>query len=89
MSRFSMKVTWAMSMLLDTSAVNLDINGKLVTWRFNGVQEVISLSEMIEGAPDIKVYVLQTERFENRTAAPARLRRLTPPGRPFRRRRTP
>jgi hypothetical protein len=45
--------------------VNLDIGGKVVTWRFDGVQEVISLADMIEGAPNIKVYVLQTERFAN------------------------
>jgi hypothetical protein len=45
--------------------VNLDINGKVVTWKFNGVQEVMSLSDMIEGAPDIKVYVEQSERFAN------------------------
>jgi hypothetical protein len=45
--------------------VNLDIGGKVVTWRFDGVQEVISLADMIEGAPNIRVYVLQTERFAN------------------------
>ena len=45
--------------------VNLDIGGKVVAWRFDGVQEVISLPEMIEGAPNVKVYVLQTERFAN------------------------
>jgi hypothetical protein len=45
--------------------VNIDINGKVVTWRFNGVQEVISLPDIIEGAPNIKVYVEQTERFAN------------------------
>jgi hypothetical protein len=45
--------------------VNLDIGGKVVTWRFDGVQEVVSLADMIEGAPNIKVYVLQTERFAN------------------------
>jgi hypothetical protein len=45
--------------------VNLDIGGKVVSWRFDGVQEIISLADMIEGAPNIKVYVLQTERFAN------------------------
>jgi hypothetical protein len=45
--------------------VNLDIGGKVVAWRFDGVQEVISLPDMIEGAPNIRVYVLQTERFAN------------------------
>jgi hypothetical protein len=29
------------------------------------VQEIIFLADMIEGAPNIKVYVLPTERFAN------------------------
>jgi len=45
--------------------VNLDINGKVVTWWFNGLQEVISLPDIIEGAPNIKVYVEPTNRFGN------------------------
>jgi len=40
--------------------VNLDINGKVVTWRFDGLARVFPLTEIVPDAPpNILVYVTQ------------------------------
>ena len=40
--------------------VNLDINGKVVTWRFDGLARVFPLTDIVPGVPpNILVYVTQ------------------------------
>jgi hypothetical protein len=39
--------------------VNLDIGGRGVTWKFDGLARVISLQDIASGAPDVKVYVTE------------------------------
>jgi propanediol utilization protein len=37
--------------------VNLDVNGQRVTWNFDGLGWVVSLQDIVPGAPNVKVYV--------------------------------
>jgi Heavy-metal resistance protein CzcE len=45
--------------------VRLEFNGETRTWRFNGIDAVINLRQIIPGAPDVNVYVA---RANNRYA---------------------
>jgi hypothetical protein len=48
----------------DQETVNLEVNGKTTTWKFNGVKPVINLREIVPEAPSIEVYVASTSRFQ-------------------------
>jgi hypothetical protein len=37
--------------------VNLDVNGRRLTWNFDGLGRVVSLRDIVPGAPDVKIYV--------------------------------
>jgi hypothetical protein len=48
----------------DQETVNLDVNGKTTTWKFDGVKPVVNLQDIVPGAPSINVYVAYTSRFQ-------------------------
>ena len=39
--------------------VNLDISGRGVTWKFDGLARVLRLQDIVPGAPDMNVYVTE------------------------------
>jgi len=49
--------------VLSYETVNLDVNGQTTTWKFDGLKPVLSLQEIIPGAPGIYVYVAPSSRF--------------------------
>jgi hypothetical protein len=46
----------------DSDTVNLEINGKITTWTFDGLKEVLNLQEIIPDAPSVMVYVAPHDR---------------------------
>src|SRR5262245_31451021 len=39
--------------------VNLDVNGRLVAWKFDGLAHVVRLQDIAPGAPNVNVYVTE------------------------------
>jgi hypothetical protein len=39
--------------------VELDVNGRHLTWKFDGLARVVNLQDIAAGAPDVKVYVTE------------------------------
>jgi hypothetical protein len=39
--------------------IDLDLNGRRLTWNFDGLAPVVNLQDIAPGAPDVKVYVSQ------------------------------
>jgi hypothetical protein len=44
--------------------VNLNVNGQVTTWRFDGVDDsVVNLQDIVPGAPSVQVYVAPASHF--------------------------
>jgi hypothetical protein len=48
----------------EAETVNLDVNGKTTTWKFDGTQPVVNLQDIVPGAPSVGIYVEPSDRFE-------------------------
>jgi len=46
-----------------SETVNLDVNGQTTTWKFDGVQPVVNLQNIVPGAPSVNIYVEPSDRF--------------------------
>jgi hypothetical protein len=46
-----------------SETVNLDVNGTVTTWKFDGVAPVLNLQQIIPGAPSVNVYVAPSDRY--------------------------
>jgi hypothetical protein len=40
-----------------SETVNLVVNGTTTTWKFDGNEQVVNLREIVQGAPNAKVYI--------------------------------
>jgi hypothetical protein len=40
-----------------SETVNLDVDGAMTPWKFNGRKEFVKLQDIIPGAPDVNVHV--------------------------------
>jgi len=49
----------------ESETVNLEVDGKTTTWRFDGLKQVINLQKIIPGAPGVKVYVEPSQHGED------------------------
>jgi hypothetical protein len=49
--------------VLYSETVNLDVNGKTTTWKFDGLKAVVSLRDIIPDAPNANVYVTPSDRY--------------------------
>ena len=49
--------------VLYSETVNLDVNGQTTTWKFDGVKAVVSLQDIVPGAPNAYVYVTPSDRY--------------------------
>jgi hypothetical protein len=41
----------------------LDVNGQTTTWKFDGLKAVVSLRDIIPGAPNANVHVTPSDRY--------------------------
>jgi hypothetical protein len=49
--------------VLYSETVNLDVNGTTTTWKFDGIKPVVSLQDIVPGAPGAYVYVTPSDRY--------------------------
>ena len=49
--------------VLYSETVNLDVNGQTTTWKFDGVKPVVSLRDIVPGAPNAHVWVTPSDRY--------------------------
>jgi hypothetical protein len=47
-----------------SETVNLVVNGQTTTWKFDGIQPVVNLQDIIPGTPKIYVYVMPSDRYQ-------------------------
>ena len=47
-----------------SETVNLVVNGQTTTWKFDGVQPVVNLQDIVPGTPKIYIYVKPSDRYQ-------------------------
>jgi hypothetical protein len=47
-----------------SETVSLVVNGQTTTWKFDGIQPVVNLQDIVPGAPKIYVYVKPSDRYQ-------------------------